>query len=137
MSLGFLARLLQDMRRGRFFRSIWRKPRREDPKSGSKTPWRTMETRLDTILHKSRKKTKRHWAEACPTFPSLPLQAQRKLNDARRVPLRAQILQPRRCVRIHVHRMVEHVKEIGGHLGLQSFRERDILEDREVLIPGS
>src|SRR5262245_4428497 len=33
--------------------------------------------------------------------------------------------------------MVEHIKEIGGHFGFQPLCDRDVLEDREVLIPGS
>src|SRR5712692_3286687 len=64
MPLGFLARLLQNMLRGRFFGSIWRKPRRGHPKSGAKMPRMAMEVGLNATLHKSRKKTKRHWAKS-------------------------------------------------------------------------
>src|SRR5712692_9659609 len=64
MPLGFLARLLQNMLRGRFFGSIWRKPRRGHPKSGAKMPRMAMEVGLNATLHKSRKKTKRHWADS-------------------------------------------------------------------------
>ncbi len=68
---------------------------------------------------------------------SLPVHPQRELNDPRVVCLAAQVLQPRGGVGGVIVGVIEGVEEIRRESYVRSLFDLEVLEDREVRIPGA
>src|SRR4026209_431862 len=72
---------------------------------------------------------------SCADRSTLPLHAQRELDDARLVVLPAQVLQAGRLIRSKIVRVIEEVEEIRREAGFHSLGDMEVLEHCQVLVP--
>src|SRR5262245_34977155 len=67
----------------------------------------------------------------------LPFDSQRELNGPRVVGLTGQILQPGGRIRVDVVRMIEEVEEVRRETDVLLLAEPEVLEQRQVHVPGA
>jgi len=103
----------------------------EDPKPSTENP-----QYRHIPLPQAVSKSKRLIPPARPEPPS-PINSERKLDRPRFVYLCPQIDQSRGCIGIGIVRVVKEIEEISSESHLDVFSEVDMLQNRQVDIPGS